>query len=354
MSPGKIFVFMMTGLALFSCKQFQAPEEGTIETTLPEKVAEIQTMTLRASDFQHEILSNGKLMAGRSVDLSFKSGEVIAQIHVKNGDRVEAGQVLAELERFKLENNLTEARMKVEETHLIFQDKLFGMGYHNPLQDSATIPSNKMRIAVIQSGYENAIIARDMAEYELENSVLKAPFAGTVSGLFDKQYNIAKAGETFCTILDYNHLEVDFSILESELGLVNAGDQMSVAPFAFPEKKATGRVTEINPVVDENGMVQVRSEIPYRSDLYEGMNVKVSVVRSPGMKLVVPKSAVVLRTGRQVVFTLVDGKAFWNYVTTGLENATEYTIEEGLKPGDLVIVSGNINLAHESPVIVKE
>ncbi|MDD4032931.1 MAG: hypothetical protein PHS48_06780 [Bacteroidales bacterium] len=54
------------------------------------------------------------------------------------------------------------------------------------------------------------------------------------------------------------------------------------------------------------------------------------------------------------MFTLVDGKAFWNYVTTGLENATEYTIEEGLKPGDQVIVSGNINLAHESPVIVKE
>ncbi|MDD4032932.1 MAG: efflux RND transporter periplasmic adaptor subunit [Bacteroidales bacterium] len=296
MSPGKIFVFMMTGLALFSCKQAPAPEEGTIETTLPEKVAEIQTITLRESDFQHEILSNGKLKAGRSVDLSFKSAEVIAQISVKNGDRVEAGQVLAELERFKLENNLTEASMKVEEAHLLFQDKLFGMGYHNPLQDSATIPQNKMRIAVIQSGYENAIIARDLARYELENSVLKTPFAGTVSGLFDKQYNIAKAGETFCTILDYSHLEVDFSILESELGLVKAGDQMSVAPFAFPERKATGRVTEINPVVDDNGMVQIRAEIPYRPDLYEGMNVKVSVLRSPGMKLVVPKSAVVVRT----------------------------------------------------------
>ena len=59
----------------------------------------------------------------------------------------------------------------------------------------------------------------------------------------------------------------------------------------------------------------------------------------------------VLRTGKQVVFTVVDGKAVWNYVQTGLENATEYTItSETLKEGDQIIVSGNINLAHESPV----
>ena len=64
-----------------------------------------------------------------------------------------------------------------------------------------------------------------------------------------------------------------------------------------------------------------------------------------------PKTAVVLRTGKQVVFTVVDGKAVWNYVQTGLENATEYTItSETLKEGDQIIVSGNINLAHESPV----
>ncbi len=42
----------------------------------------------------------------------------------------------------------------------------------------------------------------------------------------------------------------------------------------------------------------------------------------------------------------------WNYVTTGLENMNEYVITEGLKEGQEVIVSGNLNLAHESPVKV--
>ena len=48
-----------------------------------------------------------------------------------------------------------------------------------------------------------------------------------------------------------------------------------------------------------------------------------------------------------------DEKAIWNYVQTGFENATEFTItSETLKEGDMIITSGNINLAHESPVKV--
>ena len=94
---------------------------------------------------------------------------------------------------------------------------------------------------------------------------------------------------------------------------------------------------------------------------FSGMNVRVSVRRSLGQQLVIPKTAVVLRSGKQVVFTLQEGKAMWNYVHTGLENATEYVvsdksqkgIEEGLLEGDTIIVTGNLNLAHEAAVNVR-
>ena len=56
---------------------------------------------------------------------------------------------------------------------------------------------------------------------------------------------------------------------------------------------------------------------------------------------------------KQVVFTLKDGKAQWNYVQTGLENAESYSMaDDALKEGDTVIVTGNVNLAHEAPVKV--
>ena len=82
------------------------------------------------------------------------------------------------------------------------------------------------------------------------------------------------------------------------------------------------------------------------------MNVKVLLQRTLDKQLAIPKTALVLRTNRQVVFTLNNGKAYWNYVSTGLENSTSFVITEGLQEGDTIIYDGNINLAHDTPVEV--
>ena len=97
----------------------------------------------------------------------------------------------------------------------------------------------------------------------------------------------------------------------------------------------------------------MKAQVDGGSQLFDGMNVRVTVKRRVPGQLVVPKTAVVLRSGRQVVFTLREGKAQWNYVQTGLENMTEYTVTgDGLEEGAQVIVTGNVNLAHETPVRV--
>ena len=84
------------------------------------------------------------------------------------------------------------------------------------------------------------------------------------------------------------------------------------------------------------------------------MNVKVIIEEKVSYQLVIPKQAVVLRSEKQVVFTLQTGKAKWNYVKTGLENISSFSINEGLKQGDTIIYDGNLNLAHDAEVVVSE
>src|SRR5690606_20342213 len=176
-----------------------------------------------------------------------------------------------------------------------------------------------------------------------------------VANLFAKPNTLSSPSEIFCHIIDTRSLEVSFPVLENELAMIRKGDKVRVAPFSMPGVTVDGQVSEINPWVDKNGMVQVKASVGYHERMVEGMNVRVSIFRSLGNQWVVPKTAVVLRTGKEVVFTLVDGKAVWNYVQTGLENASEYIItSETLKEGDLIITDGNINLAHESSVVVIE
>lgn len=323
-------------------------EEETVNTVLPTETNEVTVMTLEETDFHHELISNGKLEARRQADMRFETAEPIAHIYVKNGDRVRKGDRIASLASFRLENQRATALDALEKAKLELQDVLIGQGYM--LKDSARVPADILKLAKTQSGYEQARAAYELANYEWNRATLTAPFDGIIANLTQKEYNVASTSEAFCTLIDPQSMEASFTILENELPLIQTGDRVEVRPFAASEVKANGRITEINPWVDEHGMVQVKAAVEGTDRLFGGMNVQVSVHRSLGKQLVVPKEAVVLRSGKQVVFTLVDNKANWVYVHTGLENATSYTITDGLKAGDVVITSGNINLAHEAPV----
>ncbi|MDD4515262.1 efflux RND transporter periplasmic adaptor subunit [Massilibacteroides sp.] len=345
------YLFLAIFLGTVACSgNKKEQKEETVETTLPEATNEVTTVLLKSTDFNHELISNGKLTARRYAELRFESAEPIAAIYVKNGERVNKGQKIAELAPFRIQNKLQQAKNTLEQTRLELQDVLIGQGYAP--EDSTKVPADIMQLAGIKSGYKQALAQYELARHEEEKSVLRAPFDGVVANLFGKQFNTASTADVFCVIIDPSSLAVSFSVLESELPLIKTGDKVEVSPFALNDVKTTGQITEVNPLVNTDGMVQVKAAVANNGKLFEGMNARVSIQRSLGQQLVIPKSALVLRSGKQVIFTLVDGKAYWNYVTTGLENAGHYTVTEGLKEGDTVITSGNINLAHESPVKV--
>lgn len=346
------YTFLLGSLlfGLLACGGASEEHQETVETILPDEESTVTILPLAEVDFQHELICNGKLAAKRRVDLRFESPELIAHIYVKNGDRVRKGMKLAELDGFKLQNQVDQALDALEKSKLEVQDVLIGQGYM--LADSAKVPAATLKLARLKSGYDQALATYELAVRSLEMGTLVAPFDGVIANLFTRQGNPASATEAFCTVIDPQSLEADFTMLENELPLIHVGDQVAVSPFAAPDLLTQGRVVEVNPLVDESGMVRMKASVAADKRLFEGMNVRVSVQRSLGKQLVVPKSAVVLRSGKQVVFTLVNGKAYWNYVRTGLENADSYTIVEGLKAGDQVITTGNINLAHEAPVMV--
>ena len=322
----------------------------SVTTVLPNKIAEVRTLELQPKIFSHEIISNGKMAAHDVADLRFASSDaIIDKIYVKNGDRVRKGQPIASLDRFKLENSLTQHRNDLAKARLELADVLIGQGYDPEKPES--VPAEVMKLARLRSGLDQAETVIEATNRDIQQSTLTAPFDGVVANLFQHVNNRPDASEPFCRIIGSGAMDVDFSVLESELSILRPGDEVTVTAFASSDTH-TGRVTEINPLVDKDGLVKVRATVPSPTGLYDGMNVKVSVHRAIDNLLVVPKTAVVLRTGKQVVFTLEGNRAMWNYVHTSLENMNEVVIDDGLTPGMTVIYDGNVNLAHEAPVKV--
>lgn len=316
--------------------------------TQAEDVVTVQELHMQM--MEHELVSNGKVVASQQADLRWEQEGVIATVYVHNGQRVTAGQKLAELDSWKLANTTAQSLAALEAARLEMQDVLIGQGYQ--ANDTTQVPQDVMRLARIKSNYDASLAQYQLAVHEQEQATLVAPFDGVVANLQTKAHNRSSTTEAFCTIVG-REMEVDFTVLESELSLLHVGDRVEVTPFADASGVQQGRVTAFNPLVDEKGMVSVTASLATSHDIYSGMNVRVSVRRQVERQLVVPKDAVVMRSGRQVVFTLHNGRAQWNYVQTGLENATSYSIIEGLQEGDTVIVTGNLNLAHETTVSIQ-
>lgn len=341
--------------AFYSCssnKENDKGEDDKVTEITDGKLVEVKAKLMEYQDFNYELISNGTIAALNKADLRFQSQEHIVKIYVKNGQRVTKGQKLAELDKFKLENSMEQAQESLERAKLDLQDVLIGQGYS--LRDSTHIPPEIMKIAKIRSNYEQSNNSYIMAKYNLDMATLYAPFSGVVANLIVKEYN-QPGGEPFCTIIDNQSPEVIFNILENELPLINLNDKVIVSPFSQNTYSIEGKVSEINPTIDKNGMVRVKAVISNRDNkFHEGMNVKVRVQRLLGKQLVIPKSALVLRTNRKVVFTLKNNKAMWNYVETAQENSDSYVvIPDKINAGDSIIYEGNMNLMDMVPVTLK-
>ena len=349
MRRNKLWVCSLLTLLMACTTQTGKTDENT-KVALPNTdKAEVEIQVLAPSDFHHEIMSNGRIQAHRSADLSFSSSEVIAEVLVHNGQQVRKGQPIARLEQFRLKNRLQQAENTMKQSYLEWQNILYGQGYTPGQLDS--VPTAISEIAAIRSGYAQSKVQYELAQYELEHATITAPFDGVVANLYNKAHNQPTSSAPFCRIIDTRNMEVEFSILENELLTLAVGSSVSVRPYAGSNQTYTGSISEINPTVDARGMVKVKARIANGSKLYEGMNVRIHVRYAIPEQHVLPKTAVVLRNGRQVVFTEREGYAHWNYVQTIHENSDSYTVD-GLKEGDRVIISGNINMAHETPVTI--
>lgn len=323
------------------------------EATFSDAPTRVRVKPVKQEVFHFELVSNGRVQAGRKVDLKFQSTEIIEQIYVRNGQKVTKGSKLASLETIRLENALLIAEDNYERAKLDLQDILIGQGFVLSEQDS--IPESILRIAKVKSNFQQNQINADNARYNLASATLVAPFDGVVANMNQQACNYPATSEPFCTILDLDHPEVRFMILENERSMVRVGETVLIAPFSNSEELSTGVVSEMNPMVDKNGMIEVKAVMNNPKQMfYEGMNVRVRVQRAVEQALIIPKSALLLRNNRKVVFVAKENSAQWVYVQTGLENSESFTVTEGLQEGDSVIYEGNFNLAHEAPILVVE
>lgn len=312
----------------------------------------VDTMVLHQTEFNKQIVCNGRLRAKAKSELNFNGQGIIAEVFVREGQHIGKGKLIATLDKQDRQRELEKAKHELQRAKVELTDKLIGLGYN----DMNAVPADVMERAEVMSGYYSAKFQLQSAKKALEECNLYAPFSGRIADLEAKRF---QKNDKVCTLVDDSGFEVEFRILEAELSGVRIGQKVKVTPFVQDSIQYEGRVTEINPLVDDKGLVKIKAQLNNRGNtLLDGMNVRVIVEEKMQHMFVVPKDAVVERDGYQVIFLLEEGRAVWTYVDVVHSNISSFAItgcqrkETTIKEGDIVITSGNLNLADGTEVIV--
>ncbi|MBD8489827.1 efflux RND transporter periplasmic adaptor subunit [Echinicola sp. CAU 1574] len=349
------FLPLLAVSVFFSCEtKGDKAEEIPIES-MRKEVAGTKVTVAKAEkrSFDYLINASGKVEAAQQVTVIIQRQGYLKELDVKEGQSVQAGTLIAQLDNTNNIFQKEKAWVQLKNAQASYNSEKLGYAtiFEGENTDQITMLEEQLKAS---SGLLSAEIELKEVEMELAKAAIKAPISGKVADLKIKPGSLVNAGDELCEILSTNLLELHVKVLESDIPFIALGQIAEVYPVSGGTGSLSGKVSSINPKVDENGLVEVGIQLSGASKLLPGMNAR-AVIRAPQTNsVVVPKQALVYRSGRPVVFTLSGTESKWNYVEVGKDNGREIEILDGVKDGETVITSNNLQLGHQAQVQVVE
>jgi RND family efflux transporter MFP subunit len=329
---GIIRTLLVCGVCLASvaCSKKKAaePVEVVAEVAKPK----VTTAVARLQDVDQQSVFTGNVEGYAVNNITPQQPRRITRLLVDVGDRVKAGQRVAELDS----SSLAQAKAQYENNKANFErsDELYKFGG----ESKANWQAMKTAYEVSKSTYENL----------LENTTLVSPISGVVTARNYDNGDMA-AGLPIFVVQRINPVKIMINVSESLYSYIKKGMKVDVELDALPEKKFTAKVSRITPSID----VATRTfpvELALMNDKEEikpGMYARITMNYGARKNVVVPDVAVVKQLGsgnRYIYVYQQDGTVAMKRVELGRRMNDKYEILSGIADGDQVVTSGHIAL----------
>lgn len=301
-----------------------------------------------AKPFVDRIEALGTLRANESVALTANVTDTISAIHFEDGDRVEAGKVLVEMNSGEETALLEEARVTAAEAQRQYQRI-------KSLESSGTAAKSQLDERLRQ--WEAARARVGAIESRLADRRLRAPFRG-VLGLRNVSLGaLVEPGDLITTLDDDSVMKLDMTVPATYLSALTPGLVIEGTTSAYGERVFRGKVSSIDSRVDPvTRSVTVRAMVPNDDRLLRpGMLMQAALLTNERRSLAVPEQTLLAEGDKHFVLVVdeADGnKAVKRQVTIGVRRPGEVEIVAGLSAGEKVITDGAIKLRPGQPVTI--
>jgi len=308
--------------------------------------AVVTTTTVQAAPWVDRIEAIGTARASDSIAITSKLSERVARVRFESGQKVEAGQVLVDLDVGGDVADLDAARTALAEAQRQFDRQ-------SQLAAQQLIPTSQLDAQ--RAARDTARSRVQQAVARVSDRVIVAPFDGVLGLREVSPGQLLQPGTSITTLDAVETMQVDFAISEVLLAQLRDGLVVEARSDAYPDQVFAGTVLSVDSRIDvATRSVTVRAAVDNTDGkLLPGMLLTVSVLQQQREALALPEIAVQQNGAQSFVFRIgADDTAALVPVRLGVRERGRVEIIDGLEAGDRVVVDGAVKLRPGS--VIKE
>ena len=309
----------------------------------------VKVSPVKTEEVSLDFVANGNFQPIQELTFSAeKSGKVISVL-AKEGDYVKVGQTLLTVRGDVINVSAQQAKAVYQNAKSDYDR------YENAFKTGGV---TKQQLDQAKLALTNAQSSLTQANINVGDTKVKAPISGFINKKYIEPGSILAGmpATALFDIVNVSKLKLVVTVNETQVASLKLGNQIKVTASVYPDKSFSGKITFIASKADESLNFPVEIEIANNAsnDLKAGMYGTAefaSKQQNQSLKIV-PRNAFVGSVSSNQIFVLENGAAKLKKVTAGRILGDKVEILDGLADGEIVIVTGQINLQDGSKVDV--
>lgn len=350
------FVIFAGGLLLWlaGCSR-----ERVGQNTKPEVITNVAVIAAQKTTIPDSLEAVGTVQAAQKTAVASQTTGNIIEIRAHEGDRVQAGQILAAVDDTAPRAAVAQATaaLAAARNEVVLADSEFSLAgstlarYQQLFDKKSVSPqefdeikaryeSSSARRNLARAEQDRASAALTQAETALSYTRVRAPFTGLITQKLADVGTLATPGMPIFTIEDTRRYRLEASVDENDIGLARIGAQVPVYIDSLGGALA-GKVAQIVPAVDPASRTfVVKIDLPFNAWSRAGLFGRAHFPRGSREALLIPRAAVIQRGQLQGVYVVgPDDIASLRYITLGAAFNDQIQVLSGLQAGEKLIAA---------------
>jgi RND family efflux transporter MFP subunit len=339
---------ILAALAIISYTLINNKKENEAKTAIvAEKNASVSVKaeTVKTEDVSLDFTANGNFEPLQELSFSAEKPGRVVSVLVKEGDNVRIGQTLAIVRSEQVSSDLQSAQASYQNAQADYSrfENAFKTGGVTKQQ----LDQAKLNLVTSKSRLQQAKV-------NIGDTNIKSTINGVVNKKYIEPGSVLGAATQMFDLVNVSKLKLKVTVNENQVANLKLGNTIKVSASVYPDREFSGKITFIAPKADTSLNFPVEIEIANNSsnDLKAGMygTAAFDSNHQKQTMMVVPRNAFVGSVSSNEIFVIENGTAKLKTVTSGKILGDKVEIINGLSNGEMVIVTGQINLNNGTKV----